>query len=188
MRGMGSTGGCRCMPQLGAVIVFLPFTVYAYDVGEILYIVVAAPVVLFILLVTAVVFAIRRRSRLSLSVLSMLVVYCAVTAGLFIKSYDLRTVERWFLYSGKYKADVLAQPSSGDGELKHIEWDGWGFGGDDTEVYLVFDPGDTLSVAALRHSSGKFSGTLCGVSRVRRLERQWYSVEFYTDTAWGQCN
>ena len=122
-----------------------------HDVGEILYIVVAAPVVIFILLVTAVVFAIRRRSRLSLSVLSMLVVYCAVTAGLFIKSYDLRTVERWFLYSGKntQKADVLAQPGSGDGEKSNTSSGyGWGFGGDDTEVYLVFDPGDTLSVVA----------------------------------------
>jgi hypothetical protein len=46
---------------------------------------------------------------------------------------------KWFARSHDYKSEVLAQPSS-IGELRHIEWDGWGWAGQDTTVYLVFDP------------------------------------------------
>ena len=54
---------------------------------------------------------------------------------------------KWLLYRHGYKAEVLAQPSK-NGELNHIEWDGWGWAGQDTTVYLVFDPTDSLSAAA----------------------------------------
>jgi hypothetical protein len=36
---------------------------------------------------------------------------------------------RWMLWSRAYKAKVAAQPDSLKGELKHIEWDGWGWAG-----------------------------------------------------------
>jgi hypothetical protein len=58
------------------------------------------------------------------------------------------------------KAEVLAQPSV-TGELKHIEWDGWGCAGQDTTAYLVFDPTDSLSAAAREHRPGKFNGIPC---------------------------
>jgi hypothetical protein len=38
------------------------------------------------------------------------------------------------------KRKVLAQPASANGEFRHVEWDGWGWAGQDTTVYLVFDP------------------------------------------------
>ena len=69
-----------------------------------------------------------------------------------------------------------------------MEWDGWGFVGMDTTVYLVFDPTDSLSSAAATHQSGKFVGIPCKVPKVSRLENQWYAVTFYTNQYWDGCN
>ena len=69
-----------------------------------------------------------------------------------------------------------------------MEWDGWGFpGAGDTNVYLVFDPSDSLISASKSRSPGKYKGMPCEIYRVRRLESQWYSVVFYTDTDWDHC-
>src|SRR5689334_16224282 len=89
---------------------------------------------------------------------------------------------RWLIRSHHYKAKVLAEPSPANGELKHIEWDGWGWGGMDTTVYLVFDPTDSLSRAS--GHSGKYAGLPCEVALVKRLEDKWYTVQFYTDQDW----
>jgi hypothetical protein len=170
---------------LGAVIVFLPKMITGNDIGTFLATLVTAAFVTLVLLVVA----IRKIRRQSLSVLSMLVVYCAVSWLLFRVSDDVRTDGRWFVQSKGYKAKVLAQPGSANGELKHVEWDGWGFAGSgDTTVYLVFDPNDSLATAAKSHSPGKFSGIPCEALRVRRLESNWYTVLFYTDTDWDHCN
>jgi hypothetical protein len=102
-------------------------------------------------------------------------------------NHEWRTTVRWMLYSGTYKAEVLAQPTVA-GELRHIEWDGWGgFGAGDTVVYLVFDPNDSLAAAATKHVPGKFNGIRCVVPDVRRLGKNWYAVQFYTDEDWQHC-
>jgi hypothetical protein len=75
-----------------------------------------------------------------------------------------------------------------NGDLKHIEWDGWGFAGEESVVYLVFDPSDALSAVAPGKSPGKLAGIPCSVYRVRRFESHWYSVLFYTDTDWDHCS
>ena len=90
---------------------------------------------------------------------------------------------RWLMWSRSYKAEVLAQPKSANEELKHIEWDGWGWAGMDTTVYLVFDPTDSLSRAE-GHHPGKYNGIPCKVPFVKRLEDKWYTVQFYTDQQW----
>ena len=100
----------------------------------------------------------------------------------------IRTTVRWLVGSHDYEAKVLAQPASPSGELKHIEWDGWGFpGAGDTTVYLVFDPTDSLSGAARSNLPGRFDGIPCEVPHVSRLDSHWYTVEFYTDERWGNC-
>src|SRR5271157_2347825 len=91
-----------------------------------------------------------------------------------------KTTARWLLWSRDYKSQVLSQPSSSSGDLKHIEWDGWGWAGMNTAVYLVFDPTDSLSPAAKNHQSGRLNGVPCEVFRVRRLESQWYTAQLYT--------
>ena len=94
---------------------------------------------------------------------------------------------RWMVWSRSYKAEVLAEPKPATEGLKHIEWDRWGWGGEDTTVYLVFDPSDSLSTAS-QGRPGKFNGIPCEVPAVKRMERNWYVVEFYTDESWGRSN
>jgi hypothetical protein len=111
-----------------------------------------------------------------------------ITAVVAWNFYSVRTSVKWFMWSQHYKTDVLAQPSGKASEFKHIEWDGWGWAGQDTTVYLVFDSTDSLSVAAANHASGKFNGLPCEVAQVGQLERHWYTVQFYTDEFWGRRN
>jgi len=119
----------------------------------------------------------------------MLFAYCAISWLLFKTSNEIRYAGRWALGSKDYKSMVLAQPASASGEFQHMEWDGWGFAGSgDTTVYLVFDPGESLEKEIKLHPSGKFTGIPCKVPKIQRLEDHWYSVQFYTDDAWGYCN
>src|SRR5258708_37031320 len=104
----------------GALIVFLPIALSSeFDFGEIIYIFLVTPIVSLILLVIAV-------SKKSLSVLAMLVVYCEVSWALVNQSDSLRTTGRWLLWSKGYETQILGQPYPANGELRHIEWDGWG--------------------------------------------------------------
>jgi hypothetical protein len=169
---------------VGTLLIFLPFALWSADLGELLYAFVAVPIVSFVLIVLAIV----KKGRPRLSALSMLVVCWLVSAPLVINYSAIRDTARWFLWSKGYKAQVLGQPASESRGLKHTEWDGWGFAGEDTVVYVVFDPNDSLAAVPEDHPPGKFGGIPCKVPRIRRLERHWYAVMFYTDTSWGHCS
>jgi hypothetical protein len=95
---------------------------------------------------------------------------------------------RWLIWSRSYQSAVLSQPDSTNGDLKHVEWDYWGWAGQETELYLVFDPTDSLSQPASSRHPGKYKGLPCEVFLVRRLESHWYTVQFYTDEWWGRRN
>jgi hypothetical protein len=169
---------------VGTLIVFLPLVISSADLGTVLYLFAAVPILSLVLIILA----ILKKGRQRLSVLSMLVVFWVVSAVLLANSSAVRDDARWLLWSRAYKDEVLKQPEPANGELKHVEWDGWGFAGADTTVYLVFDPNDSLAAEAKSYSPGKVSGIPCEVPRVRRLESRWYSVMFYTDTNWSHCN
>jgi len=112
-----------------------------------------------------------------------------VLAGYCVVSPNLRYPVRWIVKSKSYKAEVMASQQPQDGAFRHIEWDGWGgFGAGDTIVYLVFDPKDSLATAAQTGADGKFPGVPCEVYKVRRFEKDWYAVSFYTDTDWEHCS
>jgi hypothetical protein len=164
----------------------------AFDILEMLYFLALVPLIGLILLLLAIFSAVGKRQRQCLSILLALVTYCGTSWLLWKTSMDLnmnlRPAERWLLHSRAYKAEVLAQPSPQNGELRHIEWDGWGFAGLETNVYLVYDPSDSLLHAAKNHSPGKFTGIPCEVPTVRHLESRWYSVVFYTETSWEHCS
>lgn len=168
-----------------ALAVYLPITVYGSDMDEILYLFVLAPIIGFVLLLTL---AIRKKPRQRVSTVLMFLAYVVVTGTLGMSDGELRPALRWLLWSDRYKAEVLTLPDSTDGDLKRVEWDGWGFAGNDTVAYLVFDPTDSLAPAAKRGSSGKFRGIPCEVSFVRRLESRWYSVVLYTNADWDHCS
>ena len=169
----------------GVSLVLLSLMVYSSD-GDLLYIVVIAPLVCLIFLVLLLTSAIRKRSRQFLSTLLTLVAFLVVSGALLKNEGTLRPSIRWLLWSHHFKAELMAQQNPSNAELKHIEWDGWGFPGADTTVYLVFDPTDSLAVAAKSHQPGKFPGIPCTVPRVSRLESRWYAVLFYTDERWGK--
>jgi hypothetical protein len=119
--------------------------------------------------------------------LAALGVYLVVSILLLTHYSLVRDHVRWFALSGGYKARVLAQSTPTNEGFKHVEWDGWGFAGiGDTTVFLVFDPNDSLAQASRMQPPVKARGLPCEVYRVRRLEKQWYAVGFYTETYWGQ--
>jgi hypothetical protein len=175
---------------VGALFLFIPVMIYGDD-SDVLYFLIAfliAVILLVVYLLVALVQIFRNKKLPSLAVFSMLLVYWVVSLILLKNSFVLHSTAQWLFHSEEYKAKVLAQPAPANGELRHIEWDGWGWGGNDTVVYLVYDPDDSLSAAAKSHSPGKFSGIPCEVYRVRRLESHYYTVLFYTDTGWGYDN
>jgi len=110
-----------------------------------------------------------------------------ITAAVAWSFYPIRASAKWSMWSHRYKSEVLAQPEMAR-ELKHIDWDGWGWAGQDTNVYLVFDSTDSLSMAGANRASGKFNGIPCEVAQVHQLESHWYTVQFYTNEFWGRRN
>ena len=99
--------------------------------------------------------------------------------------YDARTALRWRLESRRFKVAVLAQPDDPSGGWRHAEWDGWGWAGMNTVVYVVYNPGNLLAEAARTREPGVvFTPAPCPVYRVHRLEDSWYAVVFYTGTDW----
>jgi hypothetical protein len=143
------------------------------------YVLLVLPLISLVLGGSSVIAAIAKKRHGSLAMLSMLVSYWAISAVLVTNYSAIRAPARWLIWSHEYKSEVLAQPASSNGELKHIAWDRWGVplaGG--TTVYLVFDPTDALSAAARSHRPGKFGGLPCEVPLVRRLESHWYAVYF----------
>ncbi len=158
-----------------------------FDLGEIAYLFLCVPILSLLMVILVVFAAVREKRMPGLPVFLSFPVYWVISWVLFTNMDAVRTHARWFLESRGYKAQVLAQPEPGNGELRHIEWDGWGWAGMDTSVYLVYDPADSLAVPASNHSSGKFRGIPCVVPRVRRLESHWYSVKYYTGATWNQC-
>jgi hypothetical protein len=130
----------------------------------------------------------RTIRRQTMAVAAMVAIFAAACWLLSRTSDQIHTMGRWHIQSRTYMAKILAQPNSDDGSLKHLEWDVWGFpGAGDTTEYLVFDPNDSLAIAAKSHSPGRYSGIPCEVPSVRRLEKNWYTVLFYTDTNWNHC-
>lgn len=153
-----------------------------------LYVFLIAPVVCFICFLLLLAVAIRKRPRQFLSVLLALLGFAAISWSLKRNKGTLRPYLRWFLWSNKYKAELMTQPDHTDGELKHSVWDTRGVvPSGSTVTYLVFDPTDSLANAAKSKAAGRFGGIPCEVPNVFRLERQWYAVGFYTDEDWSHC-
>jgi hypothetical protein len=191
---MSSTSGPAWRRALYAAaatsVVLVSIGLCESDVSLVLYLFVAVPLLLaatIYLLITT-----RKNYGRRLPVLSALIVLWAISASLIVYDFKnptaTRTRARWLLWSQRYKEEVLKQPASRSGDFKHIDWDGWGMFAQDTSIYLVFDPTDSLLKPAIERQSGNFKGIPCETQLVTRLEDHWYVVLFYTDETWGQCN
>jgi hypothetical protein len=106
---------------------------------------------------------------------------------LMVSTEQLQLRARWLFHSSTYKSRLMNLPQFHKDELRHLEWEDWGWIGSHTTGYLVFDPSDTLSATAKNEHSHTRIGLPCEVARIQRLERQWYEVVFYTDTDWDSC-
>jgi len=120
-------------------------------------------------------------SKPRLAVVSVLLTIILVSAA--VRYDDVR----WLFGAADYQRRVLAQPISQHGDLQHVEWGGWGIAGQETTVFLVYDPADNLATAK-RDQSGEYVGIPCEVPSVRALERNWYLVTFYTNADWTNCS
>jgi hypothetical protein len=171
---------------LGTLLIFLIVAISQSE--SLVYLFLVVPIISVVLIVLAVYSAIAKKKGRCVPILSMLAIFWVLSVPLFKNYLAIRSAGRWLIWSNDYKAQVTAQPNPSNGNLKHLNWDGWGWGGENTEVYLVFDPSDSLSAAAKSHQPGKFDGLPCKVDRVFRLERNWYAIQFYTGTDWDHCN
>lgn len=130
--------------------------------------------------------AVAKKGRHRLVTCLALAVYLLVPMLLLTHYSSLRDHVRWLVLARAYTDKVLAQPAPPSQELRHVAWDDWGFGGEDTTVFLVFDPANSLAEDLRAPAPVKARGLPCAVVHVRRLDSQWYAVLFYTDTYWGQ--
>ena len=175
---------CAALAASGAVLVFIPLLINLNT--DVLYLFLVVPGLLVLGICTLIYAAVRKTPPIAV----MVVTFWAVSALLFLYDIQIRSFTRWLLWSGQYKSAVLAEPASMNGDLKHIEWDRWGWAGQDFSVFLVFDPTDALSGPAKNGQWGKLNGIPCEVSHVRRMDSHWYIVFFdgYVDQAsWGSC-
>jgi hypothetical protein len=169
---------------VAGIVVFSPLAITSSDLSGLLYFLVAVPAVSIVLGI----WVFQRKGRSRLIVIATLFSYWLISGLIFRHFSEVRDGSRWLFQAKTYKASVLALPVPPNGDFRHVEWEGWGFAGaGDTTVYLVLDPSDSLSEPAKNHLSGKFAGVSCAVYRIHRLEKHWYTVAFYTDTSWGQC-
>lgn len=148
---------------------------------DVLYLFLILPVLALTSISILIYAALSRNLRLALIVAT----FCAVSALVFLYSFQISTFTRWGLWSGHYKKEVLVEPTPVNGDLKHIEWAGWGFAGMDSTVFLVFDPTNSLAEAAQKDQFGKLKGIPCEVDWVRRMDSHWYIV--LTDTYSWDC-
>lgn len=169
---------------LGPAVLLLPTLIWGNNAAAFFF---SIPVAI-IIAVGLIAIALTKIRHHSLEAAAMICIFLALAFFLYRSSDCLRTTTRWLILSQSYKRQVLNQPAPSDGNLKHVEWDGWGFAGaGNTTVYLVNDPSDRLDEAAKKGLTGKFDGIPCEAVRVHRLESHWYTVLFYTDTDWADC-
>jgi hypothetical protein len=165
-----------------ALIVYTPYAEFPLTL-------VVIPLVGITLLVLLSVACVRKMKRLQASMALALFAVIATSFAVLKLQEPIRESLRWLLWSKHFKAELQRAPSGRPGEFRHIEWQATGFAGvANDSIYLVFDPSDALASAARTGSAGKYTGVPCEVLKVRRLENEWYSVEFYTDEAWGERN
>jgi len=128
------------LPLLGVAAAFIVFFSIAVqensDIEVFLFNLFVVP---FVCLVLIVILATRFRGLpenrwQSVSIMSIFVVFWAVSWTLALNYRVLHTFARWTLTSKIRKDQVLSQPLVADGQFRHAEWDGWGFAGSDTVV------------------------------------------------------
>lgn len=171
-----------------ALIASLVAIAYTGDIGTLLYLIGVAIVGTLALLLAI---ALRRGRQQRIASVAAFGVFLIVTVGVVISQYRIRPHLLWLISSNRYQSEVLANSPAANGELKHAEWDGDGWGGGatgDWMGYVVFDPSDSLSAATRNTVPTEYKGIPCKVVLVRRLEKQWYSVVLDMNQFWDRMH
>src|SRR5262249_28465564 len=92
-----------------------------------LYLILIVPLATLVFIPISVIVAFSKRPLSLLSIMSTLAIFWILSFTFLKNHFVVRNIARWALRAGHYKAEVMAQPDPKVGELKHIEWDGWGF-------------------------------------------------------------
>lgn len=132
-------------------------------------------------------FTITGKRRDAITLLGVAFVCTVVSISLFWNHYALRTTYRWAFHASAYKRRLFARHDSDPNGMIYMDWDGWGMAGSDTEAYLVHDPTDRLRFSSRGRYGLRAQGLACEVWKIRRLEKEWYSVVFFTNEGWGAC-
>jgi hypothetical protein len=151
-----------------------------FDLWQIVYFLLLVPLAIFVWLIVGLILRTRR-------VWLTLFLFCVVTAISWKIDYFLRVHGRWLVLAASSKKQVLAQPPPATGQLRHLDWDGWGMFAQDTEVYLVNDPANaTLEIEKTK--DGLMAKSVpCHFWRAYRLEPHWYALVYFTSTGWDDC-
>lgn len=174
---------------IAAAVVYLGLLCGAsFDLHSFLYLYLLLPFLTILIFVVAAIPIFLKKKVHWRSILSAVVAYWAVSILLHHWCFTLRPHLRWLLFSNEFKAQVLAQGRNSSGQLRHIEWDGWGGFGADTNVYLVYDEQNTIAQVLRTRNSGRFPGIPCEAARVIQVSPKWYSVVLYTDYTWNECS
>jgi hypothetical protein len=169
---------------VAVIVVLATLVIKSSDLSCLLHFLIVVPAVSIVLGT----WAFQRTGRSRLTMIAALLLYWLISGLIFNHFSEVRDASRWLFQAKSYKARVLALPTPPDGGFRHIEWEPRGFVvAPDTSIYLVVDPSGSLSEPAKKHLTGKFIGISCPVYRVHRLEEHWYTITFYSDTAWEQC-
>jgi hypothetical protein len=131
-----------------ALIASLGVIVFTNDMFTLLYLV-AVFIVAVIVGVLALLLAItvRRGRKNTMMAGAAFGAFLIITSVSIVNQGHIRPHLLWLIFSQRYKSEVLATAAR-DGEFKHVEWDGdgWGSGATgDWMGYVVFDPSDYLS-------------------------------------------
>jgi hypothetical protein len=170
-----------------ALIASLVAIVFTSDIGTVFYLV--GTVILSTLLL-GIATALRRGRQQRLTSAAAFGAFLIVTVVVLISQRQIRPHLLWLVWSNRYKTEALANSAAPDGEFKHVEWDGdgWGSGATGDWIgYVVFDPLDSLS-AAKNNVPTEYAGIPCKVVLVRRLEKRWYSVVLDMNQFWDKMH
>ncbi len=171
-----------------ALIASLVAVVFTSDIVTLLYLLAVSILDMFALLLAAI--ALRRGRKKAKVAVAAFGAFLLVTAVIVVNQRHIRPHLRWLVWSQRYKSEVL-ETAPGNGEFKHVEWDGDGWGDGvtgDWMGYVVFDPSDSLSATTKSGVPADYDGIPCKVILVRRLERQWYSVVLDMNQFWDKMH
>lgn len=141
-----------------------------------LYAILCVPILSVLTLIVALLLRLSKIHFRWSHLLGAIALYWVVTYPLLMNMNALRPRLHWMMWSRSYKSQVLAQPQEFAGQLRFIAWDGWGFAGSGTDVFLVYDEHDILRHPEEARTLAKASRLPCPTDSAIRLARHWYSI------------